>query len=241
MLCDQQRARSCGNIAKLSAMRACVCSARPRNRTRRPCARALCSTAPRRCTFEANMPITTRPSALRHARVERVARPVARRRRSLRPRRWSSRSSTDARRSRRTRRAGLRRSARRPSGSSSILKSPECTSVRRRRAITRPVESGIECVTRNGVTSNGPSASGARGLVSCSAGGSIEVGLAQAAPGPAPARTAGRRPARRLAQQIGQGADVVLVAVREHDRLDRARARSSRYSKSGWIMSMPGS
>ena len=102
------------------------------------------------------------------------------------------------------------------SGNWSILKSPVCSTrpAAVRIATARP--SGIEWLTAMNSQSNGPSACRCPSRTSMRLRGDpvlLELGLdeGQGEPGPH------QGDVRPLAQQVRDGADVVLVAVREHD------------------------
>ena len=122
-------------------------------------------------------------------------------------------------------RANARRSVMRPSsGSWSILKSPVCRTMPAPVRIATASASGIEWLTATNSRSNGPklirspsaTISCTVSLMRCSR--SLEPISASVSWEP----TSGM--SRALAQQVGHGADVVLVAVGQHERVDVVEA-----------------
>ncbi len=137
-------------------------------------------------------------------------------------------------------RAKARRSVMRPSsGSWSILKSPVCSTRPASVRIATASASGMEWLTATNSRSNGPSRSRSPSRTWWWTV-SLQPVLAQLAVEQRQGQLgADQRDVAALAQEVRRGADVVLVAVGEHQRLDVVEAVPDR-AKSGRIRSTPG-
>ena len=118
-------------------------------------------------------------------------------------------------------RAKARRSVIRPSsGSWSILKSPVCSTVPAPVRIATARASGMEWLTAMNSSSNGPSVSRSPSLTTW---WTVSLSRCSRSLGSSSARVscgADERDVPALAQEVRRGADVVLVTVGEHERLD---------------------
>ena len=132
------------------------------------------------------------------------------------------------------------RSVRRPStGVRSILKSPECriTPWGVWKAVAKPC--GTEWVTGMNSTSKGPIWRRSPSATSMKRGPVGEARLLHAVAGQPQGERRAVHGDRQVAEQEGEAAGVVLVAVGEDDGLDRVGC-SRRYERSGSTRSMPG-
>ena len=212
---------------------------RPTKATLRPCAWAASRTCWMRCTWLAKLETMTRRGAVRktcsiagvRSRSEVVKPGTSALVESVRNRSTPSSPS----------RAKARRSViRSSSGNWSILKSPVCSTrpAAVRIATARP--SGIEWLTATNSQSNGPKLrrSPSAHLAPCA--GLIPCSLSLASRNASVSLRADDRDVGPLAQQVRHAADVVLVAVGEHDAPSISSSRSRIEVKSGRITSTPG-
>ncbi len=194
---------------------------RPTNATLRPCFSAASRTCWMRCTWLAKLATMMRRCAVANTRS--IAGPMSRSG-VVKP---GTSALVESTRNRSTpsspSRANARRSVMRPSsGSWSILKSPVCRTRPAGVRIATASASGIEWLTARNSQSNGPSCSRppSRHLEGVGLDPVLlQLGLDQRQGEP----RAEQRDVRLLAQQVGHGADVVLVAVGEHDGVDAGR------------------
>ena len=219
-----------GNVHVAEVARDVRGSCASSGRRTRPCGRTRCrrrSACCIRCTFDANDEMRIRPVPRREDLAERLADDALRLREARPARRSSSRRAGGRRRGCRARRACRRRCAGRRRACGRAC-SRRCGRRARRASRARsPTASGIECAMRTNsiaeraeverlVAGRRPRAARLRAARPCSSSFDLT------SPSVSLVATTDRNV--HLAHEIRQRADVVLVAVREHDAADHRRA-----------------